>query len=260
MKIPIRMIGIATTFFWIFLIAFFISAIYSLKDLQLQIGEPQIDLNQNNEIYFSLPITIANNGFYDLGSFNISARVLDENGFQIIRNSTFIPIIKKGENTTAFHIMAINTSDLLQNTYINYLISDSEFKVEATIGMSIAQLIPIQVSRNFTVPWGAPFYNITFSDPQYSEFNTTHLLVTIPVEFENHAFFDVNGAIQVKMYNDVDLLVGSGQATFEVPQHSSYDGVVEFYVSITNVTETGYFEVYFLTPLLEYGPLVVPYG
>jgi hypothetical protein len=156
--------------------------------------------------------------------------------------------------------VTINISDLLQNTHINYLVNDSEFNVQTAIGMSIAQLIPIQASTNFTVPWGAPFYNLTFGEPQYSEFNVTHFLVTIPVEFENHAFFDVNGTIQMKMYNDLDFLVGSGQTTFEVPQHSSYDGVVEFYVSTMNLTETGYLEVYFLTPLLDYGPVVIPYG
>ncbi|HDD69759.1 MAG TPA: hypothetical protein ENG19_01375 [Candidatus Bathyarchaeota archaeon] len=260
MKTSIRMIGIATTFLWIFLISFFISAVYSVKDLHFNMSEPQMGVNQNNEVYFSLPITITNNGFYSIGSFMISTRILDENGFQIAENSTVVPVIRKGENTTAFHTVMVNISDLLQNSQVNYLINDSEFLVKAAIGMSIAQIIPVQVATNLTVPWGAPFYNLTFGTPQYSDFNTTHCITTIPISFENHAFFDLNGTIQIKMYNDSDLLVGSGETTFEVPQHSPYNGIVEFYVSTTDLTETGYLEVYFLTPLLDYGPLVVSYG
>jgi len=260
MKTSIRMIGIATTFLWIFLISFFISAVYSVKDLRFDMDEPQIDINQNNEIYFSLPITITNNGFYNIGSFIISTKILDENGSQIAENSTAIPVIRKGENITAFHTVIINTSNLLQNTNINYLVNDSELLVKAAISMSIAQLIPVQADTNLTVPWGAPFYDLAFGEPQCLDFNATHSLVAIPVSFENHAFFELNGTIQIKMYNDAELLIGSGQTTFEVPQQSPYNGIVEFYVSTTDMTETGYLEAYFLTPLLDYGPLVVPYG
>jgi len=40
MKILIRMIGIATTLFWIFLIVFFISAVYSAKDIDFDFWSP----------------------------------------------------------------------------------------------------------------------------------------------------------------------------------------------------------------------------
>jgi len=56
------MISIATTFFWIFLIVFLVSAVYSFKDVQFDFGEPQIGLTSDNKILFSLPITIDNKG------------------------------------------------------------------------------------------------------------------------------------------------------------------------------------------------------
>ncbi len=260
MKTSIRMIGIATTFLWIFLISFFISAVYSVKDLQFNMGEPSIGIYHDNMAYFSLPIAIANNGFYDIGSFTIFTQILDENDFQIARNSTFVPVIRKGENITAFHTVTFNISDLLQNSQVNYLLNDTEFLVKAALGMSIARLIPVQAVTNFTVPWGAPFYNLAFSEPQYLYFNATHFLVAIPVSFENHAFFDLEGTIQIKMYNDADILAGWGETVFGVPQHSPYNGTVEFYISTADITESGYLEAYLLTPIFDYGPLVVPYG
>jgi len=63
MRVPIRMIGIATTFFWIFLIAFFVSAVYSVKDVHFDFGEPQMDVTSHNKVVFSLPVSIANSGF-----------------------------------------------------------------------------------------------------------------------------------------------------------------------------------------------------
>ncbi|MDH5754352.1 MAG: hypothetical protein OEY95_03995, partial [Candidatus Bathyarchaeota archaeon] len=81
-----------------------------------------------------------------------------------------------------------------------------------------------------------------------------------PISFENHAFFDLTGSIQICMYNSTDMLVDEGQTTIEARQNSPYRGYIELYVLTAEMTETGYFEVYFLTPLFSYGPLVIPYG
>jgi len=90
------MISIATTFFWIFLIVFLVSAVYSFKDVRFDFGEPQIGLTSDNKILFSLPITIDNKGYYNIGSFNVTTEILDRKGFMITRASTFIPVIEKG--------------------------------------------------------------------------------------------------------------------------------------------------------------------
>ena len=56
------MIGVAATFFWVFLIVFFISAVYSVKDVHFDFGEPQMGLTSDNKVVFSLPVSIANSG------------------------------------------------------------------------------------------------------------------------------------------------------------------------------------------------------
>jgi hypothetical protein len=257
MRIPIRMISIATTFFWIFLIAFLVSAVYSVKDVRFDFGEPQIGLTADNKILFSLPITIDNKGYYNIGCFNVTTEILDKEGFRIKRASTFIPVIEKGRQVMATHNVTIDVNDL-QNSQ-DYLFNDTELEVCETVSIKLAEVIPVQASTNLSMAWGAPLYNFTLAEIEYAGFNGTHMTATVPISFENHASFDLTGSVQMRMYNSINILVSEGQTTIEAIQNMPYQGCVELNVPITEITENGYFEVYFLTPLLEFGPLVIPY-
>jgi hypothetical protein len=253
------MIGIATTFFWIFLIAFFVSAVYSVKDLHFDFGEPQVSVNADNEVVFSLPVSITNRGFYNIGSFNISTEISDKEGFAITRGSTFIPVIKKNDAVTVTHNMTLDVNDLLQRDQ-NYLFNDSELKIYEALSMRIADAIPVQASTNFSMPWGAPLYNFSLGEPAYVRYNSTHFRVTVLISFDNHAFFDLVGDMRIRMYNSTGVRVGKVRTSLEAYANSHYSGFVEFYVSMAGTTSTGRFEVDFSTSTFEYGPLVIPYG
>jgi len=259
MRIPVRMIGITTTFFWIFLIAFFISAVYSVKDLRLAFGEPQISATADNKVVFSLPIAIENNGFYNIGFFTLTTEISDETGFIITRGSTSIPVIHKADVVTITHNMTINVTDLLRSDQ-NFLMNDTELRIYEAVSMRVAEVIPVQASTNLSVPWGAPLYNFNLGEAEYTMYNNTHFRVVVPVSFENHALFDLTGNIQIRIYNSTDTLLSDGQTMVEVRQNSPYNGGVELYVPIEGWTESGRFEVYFQTPFFDYGPLVIRYG
>jgi len=253
------MIGIATTFFWIFLIAFFVTAVYSVKDVSFDFGEPQIVANADDQLVFSMPVTVTNRGFYDMGDFRIVTILWDNDGSLITRGSTFTPVINKNEEVTIVHNMIIDINDLLQNAS-NYIFNDSELRIYAAVGMRLAQLIPVEASTNMTFPWGAPFYNFTLGEPQYELYNLTHMRAVVPISFENHAFFDVTGNVQVRMFNSAEALIGEGQTDIAAYSNSPFNGSLEFYVSTEDVTTSGRFEVAFVTPFFSYEALVIPYG
>jgi len=259
MKILIRMIGIATTLFWIFLIVFFISAVYSAKDIGFDFGEPQVDLSPDNKILFSLPITIDNKGYYDVGSFNVTTEISDQEGFMITRASTFIPVIEKGRQIVATHKDTIDINALLQKSQ-DYLFKDIELEVRETVSIKLADVIPVQASTNLTLPWGAPLYNFTLGRSEYSRFNGTHVTATVPIDFENHASFDLAVIIRVYMYAGTNILVGEGQTTVETLQNTPYHGQMELDIPVDAIGESGHFEVYFFTTFFNFGPLVIPYG
>jgi len=259
MRISVRIIGIVTTFLWIFLIVFFVSAVYSVTDLQFDFGEPQTSVTSYNKILFSLPITVTNKGYYNVGAFNLTTKVFDENGFVMAQNSTFIPTIQRGVEITTNHNMTMDVNGLVQSDQ-NYLFNDTELEINQIVGMKLAEAIPVQASANLSMPWGAPLYNFTIGEPRYEPHNETHAKATVSITFENHALFNLTGGIQMYMYNGDNELVGEGQKPVEAPQNSLYESSIELYVSITETPGNGRMEICFQTSFFDYEPLVIPYG
>jgi hypothetical protein len=194
-----------------------------------------------------------------MDSFSLRTRIRDKNGHTITRGTTNIPIIKKGEEVTATHNMTIDINDLLQRDE-NYLFNDTEMRIYETGSIGIANIIPVQASTNFTMPWGAPLYNFALGASQYLSFNYTHVMVVVPISFENHAFFDVAGTVKIEMCNSTDVLVGEGETNIEAWHNSPYYGNINVIAQIAGMTPSGRFEVYFDTLLFDYGPMVIPYG
>ncbi|MEM3579314.1 MAG: hypothetical protein QXL54_03715 [Candidatus Bathyarchaeia archaeon] len=259
MDISIRMISVASIFFWVLLVAFFASAVYSVKDLHVNIGKPKLNLTINDYAIVSIPINIENGGYYNLGEFNLTTKIADLNGTKITEGSTLISVVKRGDRIAVFHNLTFNVDVLLERSAC-YLFNDSSFAVAAIINVKLAEVIPVQASSNFSVPWGAPFYNFHLEQPTFEPLNLTHLRVNVPISFENHAPLEINGEINLYMYNNEDLLIGQGGAAITAPQGTSYIGSVVLYVQTSKITEKGLFEVYFSTPFLSYGPLVISYG
>ena len=63
MKVSIRMLGIATSVFWVLLIAFIILAAYSVTDLRFDIDEPELTVDSDGQLVFNLPLIIDNGGY-----------------------------------------------------------------------------------------------------------------------------------------------------------------------------------------------------
>jgi hypothetical protein len=259
MNVPIRMIGIATSLFWVFLIAFAASTAYSIKDLRFDFGEPQFAVTPMQELVFSLPIYIENRGYYSIGDFSVTTQFSGPDGSILTRDTTLIPIIPRGQSETILHNVTLDLNQLLENNE-QYLFNDNELRVAASVGLKLSEVLPVQVATNFSFPWGAPLCNFMLGEPTIEGFNSSHQRVTVPVSFENHAPFDLAGNLQLKIFNDANMLLGENQKFFEVPQHSPYNDYFEFYIDAAQMTPAGSFEVSFLTSFFDYGPMVIPYG
>lgn len=253
------MLDRATAVCWVLLIVFSVSAVYSIKDVEFNFGEPQTAATSDGRILFSLPINIANEGYYDVGLFNVTTRVLDQNGFTVTEGSTFISTIRRGEKLSILHNMTLDVNRLLQFSQ-KYLFNDTQLSATESVSMKLAELIPVQASRNFTIPWGAPLYNFRLGEPQYNMFNLTHTQVSVPLSFDNHALVDVNGEAQTRMFNSANQLIGFGRTETKAAQNSLYDGQIVIYAATSSITRAGRFELEFQTQLFSYGPVVIPYG
>jgi hypothetical protein len=263
MKVPIRMISVATSFLWVLLIIFSVSAIYSMKDIRLDLGRPQITTTPDNELVLGFPIGIVNNGYYNLDDFNVSTEIQDVQNSTMAQGFTFIPVIERGQTLNTTLQMSINVTDMLQ-TRQNLIFNDTELQVNATVRMKAAELISLQVSSNITVPWGAPLYNLTFGTPKFTvqiaPNSTKYYRVDIPTTFENHASFDLNGTAQLNIYSNRNTLTGTGKIVIKAPQQSTYQADLELDVPVADTTTNGRFEVFFAALFFNCGTLVIPYG
>ena len=237
MKQAIRALAIAIIILWILLIAFAATAVYSVMNLGIGFGETQFFLSNDN-VVLSLPFFINNTGYYDISELNVTTRVTDYNGTLLALSETFVPLVASGSNIETAHNISIDLSDMSME-YAEIFFNDSSFGLDAFIALNFANVIPVQVSINMTIPWGAPLSNLSIGEIFVLPDNRT---VVIPVSFENHSYFDIAGTMQLEVYNDVDELVTSGQTSLDVPSSYGYDEQVEAYSSLedaSKLTESG---------------------
>jgi hypothetical protein len=263
MNVPIRMLGIVTSIFWILLIAFIALAAYSVKDLSVDFGEPEYSVTQDGKLNLTLPLYIDNRGYYSLKDFCLSTVFSDTEGAEISRFETIVPVISHGENVTIAHNVTLDPMSLLERDE-KYLFYDNHLLASFTAGLNFAELIPAEISANFTFPWGAPFYNFSIGEPSFEVTDLTHTTISAPMNFENHAVFDLGGSVRIELYDSDDTLLSESQNVLYVPQYSRYERDMEFYVTSTALSlsniQNGHFEVYFDIGLVQYGPMVSTYG
>lgn len=251
MKIAIRMLTIATIILWIVILFFSVTAVYSVMNLGINIGEVQM-LPSSNGITFSLPFSINNKGYYELADLNLTTRVTDPNGTVLDVTKTFVPSIPQGTNVNATHTIPIDLDSILSMDYVPLLLNDSSFNVEIFAGLNFARAVPVQLSTNATIPWGAPFAHFSIGTISVSPHNSTHVEATIPVSFENHAIIDITGTLKLEVYNDSNEQIASGMASINAPSQQSYADSLLVYArqqDISKLTSSGNMHIIFETPV-----------
>jgi hypothetical protein len=262
MKISIRMVTIATCLLWAILIVVSATLVYSMKDFRIDFGNLQTSVTNDSNTKLEFPLGIVNSGYFSMQDFNISTEIQDQRQNLLARGSTLVDSIPAGSTANTTLQISADIKDILQN-HQDLIFNDSTLQITTDISVKTAELITFKVSSNSTMPWGAPLFNLVFSSPenaaQAASNSTDPLLLILPMSFENHAFFNINGTIVANAYNSTNILVGTGNASFSVPQQSKYKGELQFEIS-KDFTQTGHFEILFSTSIFDYGPVVIAYG
>jgi hypothetical protein len=259
MRYAVRALGWATKIFWIFIILFLATSVYSAMNIRMGFGEPQVFLSRGNMV-ISIPLFVNNTGLYDLSEFNVTVTLADYNGSLVSTSTTFVPLIPRGSGIKTAHNISISLDDMISRAQI-YLFNDTFFNAGISMRLKFARAIPLKASMNKTIPWGAPLYNFSVGQITYNYYNVTHQKLIIPLSFENHSpYFGVNGTMQVEICNASGGLLASGTSSLDVPSHSNYENQVELIADIQKLTLSGEMRFYFNTSMFSFGPLVVPYG
>jgi len=251
MKIAIRMLGIATIILWLVILFFSVTAVYSVMNLGVNLGEVQM-LPSSKGITFSLPFSIDNNGYYEIADLNLTTCVTDPDGTLIDLTETFVQSIPRDTTVNATHTIPLDLDSIMSMDYLPFLFEDSEFNVEIFVGLNFAQAVPVQLSTNATIPWGAPLADFSVGSVSVSPLDSTHAEASMPLSFENHAILDLTGTLTLELYNDSQNMITSGETVIRVPSHQSYSDRIVMYTSLqdaSKVTSSGKVHVIFETPM-----------
>jgi hypothetical protein len=209
MKIAIKILRIATIILLVTIVFFIVTAVYSVTQLDISVESPQM-LPSSEGINFSLPFSISNNGYYELADLNVTTRITDANGALLDQSETIIPSIPNGATVNSTHTVPVNFEDIMAIDYVPLLLNNSTFTVQLFGALNFARAIPIQVSANTTILWGAPISNFSVGSLSIFGFNSTHTKATIPVSFVNHAVLDLTGTLRLEFLSISQEVIAFG--------------------------------------------------
>jgi len=251
MKQAIRALSIATKILWILVIIFSITAVYSVANLRISFGETRTFFS-DGVFSLSTPLFINNTGFYEIADLNITTHIKDRDNKTVSTSTTIVPTVPPSNNIQKAHNITLNLKNLTRE--LPYLaFNDSVFDIYTFVALRFANVIPIQMSTNATMPWGAPLYNFSIGEISLNHAKKT---LTVPLSFENHAFFSINGTMRLEIYNSENEQVSTAEVIIEVPSGSGFEESVEMNVDLSKLTREGQICVFFETSTLSVGPIV----
>ena len=191
-KFPSRAITLLSIFFSLIIVCFFATLLFSVAQVKWTTEQATTTINKEN-FTIIYPINISNNGFYTI-NLQINTFIRDKNGI-ILNSTSSYPPIKPKENKCLPYNLTINLKKVLA-TDINYLFNSTEFTVTQKISLNLANLIPVTITLNNTVPWGAPLSKFNVSHSQ-TPLNKTHIKLTFKIKFKNESPFAINGTFTI---------------------------------------------------------------
>ncbi|HDI11974.1 MAG TPA: hypothetical protein ENF63_00090 [Candidatus Bathyarchaeota archaeon] len=256
MRYALRALKWATIILWLFLFSLVVTLVYSVLNIRIEVGDPQL-IMENERIVWAMPAVIDNAGFYGIYNLNITTLVADIDGGVLLKNSTLVPLVQKGELCPLWHNVSLNLREIPD--YQVYLLHDTNFTVKYSVSLNFARIIPCTLSLSSTMPWGAPLYNLSISDPTFQSINATHCMMFLNVSFENHSpYIDLNGTLNIEVLNENGEIIGIGEEIINVPSYQIYDETLNILVDTSKATYSGTIKLTFETSMFSY-ETEVPY-
>ncbi len=223
MKYAIRALGWATAILWIFVMLFSGTLAYSAMQIGVNFEQdPEVTVS-NYTMTMSIPFSISNGGYYDISNLDIATSIVAENEAVITSSTTLVPLISRGDTVSKTHDISVSLDDILAKNLTFMLLNDTDLNVDMLVALTYAHAIPLKISSNLTVPWGAPLSNLTIGEPTFTR--QPPYRAEVPVSFENHAFFSLNGTLRLEIVERNDL-IGWADESISVPSEDSYNSTI----------------------------------
>ena len=228
---------------WIVVLLLPVSAAFSFSQVfqpnNVSFYRPVLSAS-NGMIIASSSFYINNTGFYDLSNVIVSIAIL-ENNKSLGNTSRTLAGVPAGEKVSSSLDFSFAFSELASNHRF-LLTNDTSLDLTLSLSSHIAYVLTFGVSINDTIPWGAPFYNLTLSN---ADFESSTQTLSIQVYFENHSSFSIAGTLRLEMLDNEGGLIGFSDEQVNVLSATFFNSVFGLAVDPLKITSSGVAHVYF---------------
>lgn len=218
-----------------------------LEARAIELKEPTASFS-NGTFHLSFPFHFNNTGFYDVSDINVTITAMHGEK-KLATFSNVFPKVAPGTTLDTSYNASITLERIAQEDR-EILTNDAEINTEVSAFFRVAYILGFKASLNVTMPWGAPFYNLSVSEVQYNPQN--QLLLAI-VSFENHFKSQIGGTMLLELYNSQNESLGS-KAELIVAAPGLQ--IVSFEITVADppkVTKEGFFRIVFENVLISEG-------
>ncbi|MDW7970622.1 MAG: hypothetical protein RMI53_02030 [Nitrososphaerota archaeon] len=177
--------------------------------LTIRVHNPSYNINQSY-LEITVPIYLENRGFLPI---DIVTNLIYLNT-TIMEKST-IPTGASG----IFPLKFLLKTDLLTKGV----------QVLATINIMIQPFLSTIISTNMSIPWEMPYEDFRMGEPTISIFNSTHILIKMPISFRNTSPFSIFGKLSIFVYDD-GRIIGYGERIINVAPSIYYNTSIDLHI------------------------------
>lgn len=180
-----------------------------------------------------VPVTVSNPGPFTLTGIAVSVTVSDRSGVQLLEGSAGPLDVKPGSTVQAKVILSFDVGKIPRETLERLMGSSEELLVQASLQGAAPPFLKLTGRLKSTLHWGAPVRNLQVGKPDFAPYNATHILVSVPVSFENDSpYISISGTGVMRVLDAKDREVGRGVLNVDAPIKSRFQGALKVFIAI----------------------------
>ena len=195
----------------------------------LRVGEPSFN-SSGSVVEISFPISVSNSGPFDVSDIRVSADLKDEDGGLIASASSqpfSVPAGARGAQRSVS--IRIDLSEIPQERLSALFSQARNLTLSASAGAALVPFISVSAHLSGSIPWEPPVKDFELGEPVLLGYNSTHLVASMPVRFENPSGISVEGSVNFLLVDaDTGSEIGSGHLEVEAPPRSEFAGELQF--------------------------------
>jgi hypothetical protein len=205
------------------------------------VDQPSFSFTES-DVEIDISLSIGNPGPLPISDVSLMLSVKDGSDATIISGSGGPFKVLAGQTEHLAFPLILPLSDSSRAILSRLMTGNENLTVTATLLAYVAPLAKLTGRVSADLPWRAPVANLQISTPSVALYNSSHLLVTAPMSFENHSpFVDVDTVLHAEIINATGHSAGVGSLDIQAARNSAFSQDLSLYLRTPLRSETLFF-------------------